>query len=269
MLSKEIVEYKDYIYQVHGEPRVPGQLPGEGISQNGQLYLAQTHLLLHLRNEMTHEFYPEWVKMMEACKYKDGGIYIRHNVTHCDNWQSPDNFIGIACSSAVFNHPAFCKDIVEYGQKDRGYKLKDLLAELPATTWTKIAGAVLGWMPLYYVYKWEPDHKLQQCWLGRQLGLIAVMKWAAGMNPSFIEKVVHCISLVIACTSEYENIKNVDPANLGWMCVNVAKGKSWWCDLVGKYFMYKVKKKYEGLDFGAIYWPKNTAHPNAKHFVWE
>jgi hypothetical protein len=268
MLADEIKVYQDDIGQVHGQPRHSGQLPNDGISQNGQLYVALTHLLLKIRGELTPEFHPQWVNMMNACKLREG-IYLRHNAAHMDNWQSPDNFIGIACSSAVFNDPTFCKDIVEYGQKNSGYKLKDLIAELPVTTTNKILSVLLGWMPLHYVYKWEPDHTLHQCWLGRQLGLIAVMKWGAGMRPSFIEKIVHCISLLLSISQVQKNRRNVDPANLGWMCVNVANGKSWWCDIIGRYFIKRMKEIYSDVNFGDYYNPGNENHPNAKYFKWE
>jgi hypothetical protein len=268
MLRDEIIPYMDEIGQVHGSPRYAGQSPSMGISQNGQLYVAITHLLLKCSDTLTPEFHTKWIDMMLACKHSPG-IYMRHNAAHSNNWQSPDNFIGIACSSYVFNDATFVKDILEYGQKDHGYRLKHLLAEYyPQTFWIKCASVLFGWYKLKYVYKWEPDHTLKECWLGRQPGLIATLKYAAGIEPTFIEKLGYSIGLIISAVQDADNIRNVDPANLGWMCYHIGKNKSWWCNIARKFFIRRIMKKYEGIHFGDIYNPGNETHPNGRYFYW-
>lgn len=264
--------YRDCIGQVHIRPRGTNAC-NQDISQNGQLFLAQTHLLLSLKEELQGDVFQEeranYYAGMEACRIYNTAIS-RHNETHVEEFQSPDNMIGFCASSYAFNDKYYPTTVLKYMEQTSDlYKLSDLLNEiLDQSKWYNRALTTIGkYIGLSHVYKFHESQSLKQTWLGRQLGLIALLKLCAGRRPTYLESFVFIIAQIISANSK--GFFNVDPANLGWMASHATKNKGFIYKLTHKYFIYKMKKKYKDVNFGEVYWPSNPSHPNAKHFQWE
>lgn len=276
-LHSELIDqhYRDCIGQIHLGSRTSDMSCSEHISQNGQLYLAQAILLMELHGELQDEeiYDEEWANYsagMECCQLFGPGAYSRHNLTHETEWQSPDNVIGICAASYCFDDTYYPSHILKYMDINyKKYTFSELCKEiLDQSKWYNKALTTIGkWFYLPYVYKFHEDQPLKQTFWGRQPGLIAIIKWSAGLTPTLFERFCFIIAQIISANTK--EINNVDPFMLGWMASHTTKDKGFIYKKLHEYFLYKVTNKFKNINFGSVYWKNNPNHPNAIYWRWK
>lgn len=242
------------------------QPDGNGTSGNGILYTAEYVAALVHANDLDSQEKQRLISVLESCE-KQPGLLWRAPLNK-DDQEGPDDYVGIGYTAKFLNHPDIAKRIVEYGRV--GVKEYDPSAEDEGKRfWSKVIYKILSLFGNKTVKNvWNnanPGKFTLSAWLGRQLNLMAHLKFAANIDPSCIEKLVWCLAIL---KDLFEKKSNKDSWVLSWLAVKTAKNKSFICDVVGSIWIWKFKRTWKngmGELLGSYF--NNINHPLAIHLM--
>lgn len=193
LMNEDYKPYTDRFGLVQPEPGDPA-----GTSGNGLLYTAQAVVAYHDNDELT---YPKMLLFEEAfmaCE-KEPGLMNRAPEGK-DDQEGPDDYVGCGLMSSYADDGSLARRILAYGNK-RCSTFDPAAEDESKRFWSRIVYYVLRVLNfgrgIRYVYNnSNPGKFTLSAWLGRQPGLIAHLKIAAGIKPTILERLVWCVSLL-------------------------------------------------------------------------
>lgn len=237
-LREDILPYTDADGLVAPWKVPQGHRNGSG---NGLLYTSLYYILLTNKGLIGT---PERLAFMETimpCESSIPGVYNRSPV-HPDQ-EGPDDYIGLVAAASILELKSICWGILTHGM------------EKPFQ---------LGPIKLFFNYcniaKEVVLHR--SSWLGRMPQVVAHIKLACGVQPTFVQKLVWCYSVI---SSVYAKEDNFDARILSYLLVrNYSVGgdgiRNALCDWAVRWFlkrtdMSKVMQKAFGEGHPlAVYW---------------
>jgi hypothetical protein len=209
-------------------------------SGNGLNYTGYYAALLAERGELTDGLKRKlgWAAISARIK---PGLYSRGE-GHPDH-QAVDDYVGIG---ALFYlcEPALAREVVRYGQRNP-VPLADVLANskyadklawlIPFVRWR-------GWLAHYHYNNVTPTEPRGEQWLGRQLQLVAHLKWACRSDiyyfkPTWLEKLVWLFTVL------FSGRKNdPDSWRLSYLLIVVAGDKNWLNRLATKIWWRRLRR---------------------------
>lgn len=224
MLEEEIKDFTD-------EWGLVTHHKNKGPSGNGLLYTAWWVIILQQNGQLTPEVRAKYRKALQQCEVLPG-LYKRHPMIH--DHQGPDDYVGLLAVSRIAKL-GLARRIALWGT-DNCYNYNHI----------------------------EPGKWRLKSWFGRMRQFVAHSKFAYGRQPSLIDKMIWCITVM---TSAHASPKDQDRWTLTWLLIATAKDQSILTNFAARYFMKRMPAGGLSLIFAQYF---TYDHPIAKHVkTWQ
>lgn len=205
-------------------------------SGNGLLYTAEAIAAYIANDALDENAKQRFLNAYGACEIQPGLFHRRPDGGFGQNQQ--DDYIGIAYAARYLNEPDMAKRILDYGSE--GVKELQLLPDNDTVTAYNIL-SLFGLLKVKRVYNnSEPGKFGLKAWFARWPLMFVNLKFAANQDPWLIEKLYWCVVQILSCKADPNNH---DSWILSWLSWKTVEGKSWICDLAGKYWLKKFQEK--------------------------
>lgn len=233
-----------------------------GISGNGLLYTAEWVLALSNLSLLSPSNRIKFVGAYNS-HMRIEGLMMR-TPSNAFGQEGPDDYFGVAAASKVLDHGTLAKAILEYGKKGATQfdltptERRDIKKEKILFYTLKILG--LG--RIKYVFNnLDPSLFNARAWLGRFPHLIAHLKFAAGITPTWFEYAYWCLALL-----KKEHAEDYDRWILPYLMTQTAKDRGLIARFVIGIWNKRATKAFGTVDKLFYAYFRDKDHPIIKLF---